>query len=212
MPSLKAQLGDLGWDLDENIDQGGQARIYLVRRKGGDNEELFAAKLLKNTESQSAYERFYREIESVKRVRHPGVVAIEDHSRPDADLHYYVMRYTEGTISLKRVIGSEDNPFFGNALKSLAFFESLMEAIKACESQKVVHRDLSPGNVLLLPDGRPLLIDFGCCWIEDGAHLRSRTRMLGRPTIVHPNARHTAELCRRPGLISIRPENCFGPS
>ena len=42
-----------------------------------------------------------------------------------------------------------------------AFVEPLLDALELLHGQGVFHRDISPDNILILPDGRPVLLDFG---------------------------------------------------
>lgn len=78
------------------------------------------------------------------------------------------MELVEGAKPLQAVLGSPSNPFLSDPVASIDLFKMLAEAILACEKNnpKIVHRDLSPTNVLLVPDGTIRIIDFGICQIE----------------------------------------------
>jgi serine/threonine protein kinase len=130
----------------------------------------YALKVLRTEEGKQSYDRFHREVEALKKVDHPGVVKIVAHGGDEAEgLHFYVMEYIEGLQPLKRIVGTSENPFFRDALKSLNIYIRILEALQACEKAGVVHRDLSLGNVMIFPDYQAVkLIDFGCCFIEDG--------------------------------------------
>ena len=155
----------------QTVGQGGQAQIHLVKNKDDDTSTLYALKALRNSGSKQAYERFYKEIDAVKVLNHSNIIKIIDHSIPDADFHYYVMEYVDGAKPLDKVINSNQNPFYNNPLKSLQLFEQICSAIYACElsNPKIVHRDLCPANILVLPNSSIKIIDFGICQIENGA-------------------------------------------
>jgi len=77
------------------------------------------------------------------------------------------MELVPGAVSLKTLIESGNNSFYRDPLKSLSFFRKLLEVVIECDKNlKVVHRDLSPANVLILPDETIRVIDFGICQIE----------------------------------------------
>jgi serine/threonine protein kinase len=106
---------------------------------------------------------------------------IEAGSSPDGTLHFYVMEYLEGVKPLKKFFET-DSPFKGNALKSLSIYIGFLEALQACQKVNVVHRDLSPGNVLITPDHEGVkLIDFGCCFLHDGDCITLSDEAVGTP-------------------------------
>lgn len=163
---------DLRWQpTGETLGGGGQAQVHLVIDKNDEESSRYALKALGRKGPGQAYERFYREIDAVKRLSHKNIVKIIDHSNSESEFHYYVMEYIEGAKSLSQLIESSGNPFYNNPLKSLDLFYQICEAIFECENSKppIVHRDLSPSNILVLPDLSIKIIDFGVCQIESGA-------------------------------------------
>jgi serine/threonine protein kinase len=162
---------DLRWQpTGETLGSGGQAQVHLVTDKDNQNQKRFALKALKNKSPGQAYERFYREIDAVKKLSHKNIIRIFDHSNLQSDFHYYVMEYIDGAKSLSQLLNSSSNPFYNNPLKSLDLFYEICDVILECENTKpsIVHRDLSPANILVLPDMTIKIIDFGVCQIESG--------------------------------------------
>lgn len=162
---------DIRWQpTGKTLGEGGQAQVNLVRDKDNENSALYALKALRRNGPGQAYERFYREINAVRQLDHPNIIKIIDHSNPDDDFHYYTMEYIEGARPLIHFINSSVNPFYSNPLKSLELFEQICDAILACEESHpaIMHRDLSPSNILVSPDHTIKIIDFGICQIEGG--------------------------------------------
>lgn len=170
----------------ETLGQGGQAQVYKVTNKEEDNGRYYALKPLAKGKPPKAYERFYREIEAIRQLDHPRIIKIYDHSKKGDDFNYYVMEYIEGTKTLRKVLLSEANPFHGEALMSSHLFAQLLEAISACESVGVVHRDLCPSNILVLPDLSIKVIDFGICQIEEGETITLTDESVGTPNYMAP--------------------------
>jgi serine/threonine protein kinase len=162
----KSDFDAAGWELLDNLGGGGQATLYRVKKPGTEGP-IYAAKVLKNAGSEQAYERFYREIASIAKIDHPGIINIVGHSDKDANFHFYVMEFDEAARPLKDYIGTDSNPYHRNPTRSLDVYIRILAALVACEAASIVHRDLSPGNILVKPDDTIKLIDFGCCYVEE---------------------------------------------
>jgi serine/threonine protein kinase len=154
----------------ETLGSGGQANVYLVTRRGSPGSRKYALKVLKHSNSPQARARFVQEITAVKSLDSPLIAKIIDHSEADDSFQYYTMEYYEGAQSLEEIIFSDSNPFYADVMKCLSLFEQLVLAIRTCENAKpkIIHRDITPKNILLLVDGSIRLIDFGICLIQDG--------------------------------------------
>lgn len=159
---------ELKWErAGKTLGEGGQSQVYLVKDRTIPDSPFYALKALKEGKPVQAYKRFYTEIESIKKLNHPYIIKIIDHSKEDDKFHYYVMEYIEGAKTLGKLIESGENPFFGDPIKSIDLFIKIVEALVECENCKppIIHRDLSLNNVLILPDHSIKIIDFGLCQI-----------------------------------------------
>lgn len=159
---------DLRWkSTGRTLGHGGQATVVEVQDTLGEHSGTYALKGLSSGKPAKTYKRFVREIDVLRSISHPGIIQIVDHSIPKSAFHFYVMELIEEAKPLKKLLGTPANPYFNDVLASLSLFVDLLSAIEACEKRSIVHRDLSPSNVLILPDGSPKLIDFGVCQVED---------------------------------------------
>lgn len=157
----------LRWKSTERtLGQGGQASVVEVTDSREEYPGTFALKGLSFGKPRKAYERFVREIEALRSIDHPGIIRIVDHSTADADFHFYVMQLHEGAKTLTKLLGTAENFYAGDSLASLSLLMDILSAIQACEATGIVHRDLSPSNILVLPNRSLKIIDFGICQAE----------------------------------------------
>ena len=152
----------------KTLGSGGQGDVELVIDKGDPDGLNYALKMLRNVGSPQALQRFQREIEVVQRLRHPSIIPIVDYSESGSPFQYYVMEYYEGACTLASIIFSPDSPYRGNVEKCLDLIEQILCRIGVCEINNVVHRDIKPQNILVLPDETIRLIDFGVCQFDGG--------------------------------------------
>jgi serine/threonine protein kinase/WD40 repeat protein len=126
--------------------------------------------------------RFRVEVEAMARLRHPNIVQIHGVGQ-HAGAPYLVLELVEGR-SLAHALAGAPQP----AEWSARTIERLARAIHAAHLLGVVHRDLSPANVLMADDGTPKVTDFGLAkLIIGGGSLRTQTGdLLGTPSYMSP--------------------------
>ena len=171
------------------IGSGGQGTVYRVFRES-DPENIRALKILNPDAPQQAKERFRREMETVSKIPHPTIIKVVEYSKPQDDFQYLVMEYHEGAKTVEEIclVGPESNPYHGNTLKCLDLFEQIIQAIRACElaNDPVFHRDISPKNILILPDESIRLIDFGLCQTENNTTITMTGENVGTRSYAPP--------------------------
>lgn len=141
------------FELFEQIGRGGAGQVYRAHDHRLDRP--VAVKLLTDV-NDTALERFRREAATAARVQHPHVVTLHD-AGVDGETPFLVMRLIEGPSLADRV--SEQGPLDVEAARRLA--RDLLEGLEATHQAGVLHRDLTPRNVLFDTDGSALLADFG---------------------------------------------------
>ncbi len=127
-----------------------------------------------------ARRRLSREVETMRRVRSKYIAEVLD---ADVTGHrpYIVTRYVAGR-SLDEIV-KDDGPLDLPALLKIG--HGVAAALAAVHSVGVIHRDLKPGNVLIL-DGDPVLIDFGIAQAVDATRLTQTGMFIGTPGYLAP--------------------------
>ena len=105
---------------------------------------------------ESQRDKFNKEARRLRKLRHPGIVHVED-LFDDNNTSYYIMDYIGGG-SLAETI-KRHGPLSEKRVKEL--LPQLLDALEYVHNQKIWHLDLKPGNILLNDDGTPVIIDFG---------------------------------------------------
>ena len=140
--------------ITEHLGHGGMGDVYAARDL--ELERIVALKFL-NPESlglEGAGERFIREARTASALNHPNIVTIHEVLRSDTTVAI-VMELVEG-VPLSQLRGT---PVPARRLIGIA--RQIADALAAAHATGVVHRDLKPENVMVRPDGRVKVLDFG---------------------------------------------------
>jgi tetratricopeptide (TPR) repeat protein len=125
-------------------------------------------------------ERFYREARAAAALNHPNIVIVHEvdaeHDRP-----FIVMEFLQGP-DLRRVI--RDGPL--PVVDVLRVGVALADALGFAHVRGVVHRDVKPENVILVPDGRVKVLDFGLARLPGSSSLTGVGALIGTVAYLAP--------------------------
>ncbi len=158
----KLEVGSLLADRYEIISllgRGGMGMVYHVKDWQTQQDLALKTLLPKYAKNTQAARRFAREVAAARQLDHPCVVKIFD-ARQHEDLLYYTMEYLEGK-SLRALMKNRkkrgQNMGLGSTVRILSLICHALE-----HAHKVtIHRDISPENVMVMPNGDVKLLDFG---------------------------------------------------
>ena len=169
------------YEILEILGEGGMAFVYKARDT--QLERFVAIKTLKpNYVNQNTFvERFRREAQTAANLNHPNIVQIFDWGIDEEP--YFVMEYIEGNtltsiISKNRTISLSDILFIGSQVSS---------GLHAAHVKGLVHRDIKPGNIMITPDGKVKVTDFGIVSLQNEESDITKTgSILGTASYISP--------------------------
>jgi TonB family protein len=167
--------------------EGGMGAVYKVRHRLLDEIRVVKVVLPQSGGTTAAAERFLNEAKVAIRLRHPNVADLHDFAVDDDGTAFIVMEYIDGWSLLEVLEGFGPPPLS----LTLEIARQALRAIAYLHRQQIVHRDISPDNLMLSRDGegQPLvkLIDLGIAKaVGADAGLTVTGAFLGKPRYASP--------------------------
>jgi serine/threonine-protein kinase len=184
------------YEAAEEIGDGAMGRVYrgfdpLVRRTVA--IKTVKSEYLTRDNADSYLKRFRREVQAAGSLSHASIVSIFDVGED-----YFVMEFVEGVTlaALLKERGSVALP------EALAILGPVAEALDHAHDSGIIHRDIKPANIMVQPDGRPKLMDFGVARLESSA-MTATGQFLGSPSYMAPEQISGGEVSRQSDLFSL---------
>src|SRR5262249_16978242 len=174
------ELGD--YEILSKIADGGMGSVYKARRKR--DSLIVAIKIIPAAaaKNQVLLQRFKREFEVARQLDHPNIVKAIEYCGNVAT-PFLVMEYVEGE-SLGQKIERDGRMSEEEAIRIMA---QGCQGLHRAHKQNMIHRDVKPDNILLMPDGVAKLTDLGLVKDLEGELNLTRTgRGLGTPHFMAP--------------------------
>lgn len=194
MTTTEPRVLSARYELRAQIGQGGAGRVYRAHDRRLDR--LVAVKELTDL-GDTAVARFRREAATAARVRHPNVVMLHDAGVDKVP--YLVMALVDGPSLDDRV--STGGPLAPEDVVALA--AGLLGGLAAIHAVGVMHRDLTPHNVLFDRDGRALVADFGVARGPQDPTVTAVHTVMGTRRFVAPERLQGTPATPRSDLFSL---------
>jgi eukaryotic-like serine/threonine-protein kinase len=184
--------------LEEQVGSGGMSSVY--RAFDPTLERHVAIKLMHRDISNDAdqLERFRRESRAVAQLNHPHVVTVIDAGEDDGN-PFIVFEYVEGETLKDRIRRLGRLP----VAEAVAYAVEIARALECAHSHLLVHRDVKPQNVLIDPDGRAKVTDFGIARSLEAQGLTATGRVLGTTDYVSPEQALGHEVTAQSDIYSL---------
>jgi len=168
--AMPARIGK--YDIVEMIERGGMGVVYKARDSV--LGRMVALKLMTTglTDSSEGRERFLREARAVSMLQHANIVVVHEFGEHQGD-PYIVMEFLDG-VPLHNII-YERTPL--SVPQKIDIILQVSKALQYAHQKGIVHRDIKPGNILVMRDGTVKVVDFGLAHLS-GSDTITRTGVL----------------------------------
>ncbi|MBV8823042.1 MAG: serine/threonine protein kinase, partial [Ktedonobacteraceae bacterium] len=167
--------------LQRLIGQGGMGAVYLAQQSRPRRQVAVKVLLpmtpLSSDQLAAFLERFRRETDAAASLEHPNIVPVHEYGERSG-LVYLVMPYISGGTLRDEM--EREGPLALN--KIINYLDQLAAALDFAHARGVIHRDIKPANILMTPEGRLFLTDFGLVKIvAEGQTAQVRLTGAGAP-------------------------------
>jgi len=167
--------------LEAKLGSGGMSTVYLASDETLERRVAVKVMHAEISDQPDQIERFRREARAVAQLSHPNVVSVIDAGQ-DAGHPYIVFEYIDGETLKQRIERLGCLPLD----ESAAYAIEVGRGLAAAHARSLVHRDVKPQNVLIDPEGRAKVTDFGIARSLEAKGLTATGRVLGTTDYVAP--------------------------
>ena len=191
------------YQLIRELGRGMMGLVYLARDP--DLGRDIALKIIQlpqgatEAERASFEQRFFSEAQSAARLTHPGIVIVHDVGRDPASGALFMALQLLPGQTLDHLLKSRKRLEWQEALR---ITRKVAEALEHAHSEGVVHRDVKPANIMILPSGDPKIMDFGIAKIETG-RLTATGQFIGTPLYMSPEQAMARPVDGRSDIFSL---------
>jgi serine/threonine protein kinase len=193
--------------LQKLIGQGGMGAVFLAQQSRPKRQVAVKVLLpmtpLSRNQLAAFLERFRRETDAAASLEHPNITPVHEYGERDG-LAYLVMPYVSGG-TLRDEMEREGPLPLANVVN---YLDQIAAALDCAHDHGVIHRDIKPANILMTPEGRLLLTDFGLVKIIDEGRapqmrLTGAGAPVGTPDYMAPEQVIGEEIDARADLYSL---------
>jgi serine/threonine-protein kinase len=188
------------YDVLSVLGRGGMGSVYQVLDRELDEE--VALKVLTPesfAEGTQAVQTLKQEIRLARKITHPNVVRTHDLGEAEG-IRFLTMEYVAG-MTLRELLDRRGTVALAPGLQ---ISKQLCRGLSAVHEAGIIHRDIKPQNIMVLPNGVVKLMDFGIArTAEGGEHPSSDGQTVGTPYYMSPEQAMGRELDARSDLYTV---------
>lgn len=174
---IGATIGER-YTIDQRVARGGMSTVYLAHDERLHRDVAIKVLFPHMAEDRKVVQRFEQEARNSALISHPNVVQVLDQGQT-RETAYMVMEYVPGA-TLRTLLKS--GPMTPRL--ALAYAQAILGGLSAAHRAGLVHRDIKPENVLVSPEGRIKLADFGLA--RAATHHSGTSTLMGTVAYIAP--------------------------
>src|SRR5579883_975806 len=198
-PTQASRVYSERYELDHLIARGGMAEVYRARDRLLDRPVALKVLFPELSVDRAFVERFRREAQAAANLSHPNIVPVFDWGE-DTGTYFIVMEFVDGRplsaiLKSSKVLSPERAADIG---------ASVAAALGYAHKNKVIHRDVKPGNVLITDEGQVKVTDFGIARALNTEESLTQTgAVMGTATYFSPEQAEGAGVDARSDIYSL---------
>ena len=184
------------FEIVDKLGSGAMGEVFRARDTKLDREVAIKVIAGKFSSDERAKERFEREAKAAANLNHPNIITVHEFWE-EQDVAYMAMELLDG-FDLRELL---DKKTFISLDDKLAYMEQILDGLAFAHAKGVLHRDLKPGNVRVLPNGQIKIMDFGLARrTQDGA---ATGVIMGTPYYMAPEQAQGERSTTRSDIFSV---------
>ncbi|NBI31768.1 protein kinase [Enterorhabdus sp. P55] len=185
------------YELSKRIGMGGMAAVYAARDAVLDREVAVKVMLPQYAAEPSFAKRFHQEAKAAAGLQNSHIVTIYDWGQDGEDC-YLVMELLRGD-DLRTLLAS-DEPLSPQRVAEIGL--QVCAALSVAHDRGIIHRDIAPQNIMILPDGSVKVMDFGIAKVA-GSDMTQTSTILGTARYLSPEQAQGKELTAASDIYSL---------
>lgn len=188
-----------GYRVHRRLGRGGMGTVYRAVSPRSGHEVAIKLLHARMAQDPGARTRFMREAKAARSLSHRCIVAVHDIGDADGQ-PYIVMELVRGSTLTRFLDRFPQLPL----RKAVSIGLQLAQALAYAHDRGVIHRDIKPGNILLLPDEETIKVaDFGIAHMDDELADKAYAGLLGTPQYMSPEQTRGETVDGRSDLFSV---------
>ncbi|OHS97375.1 Aurora kinase [Tritrichomonas foetus] len=153
---IKEILNQHNYDLIKMVGKGGFSVVFLVTSRKYNNTEFVVKAVFLNRSESTNDQLIKNEIDSLEKLNHPNIIKLYEYFQEN-NIIFLILEYCQNGSILSKI---KKNGHFDKA-QFMHYSQQILSALQFCHQHGIAHRDIKPENILIGPNDKIRIADFG---------------------------------------------------